>query len=306
MTDRRALGYRLLGKGFDYLLHLRPAEWPILTVHLLTGSALSIGLAGLLAGQGGWRLVAGTFAFVACLNGGTLALNSAFDRDEGDVAYLRRPPPPPRRLGVFGFGLMVIGLIIAWWLPRGFGYAYALCAVLSVLYSVPPVRLKAVPGVDWLVNMAGFGLLTPYAGWALTGREVAGPGRIVLISFALLFGALYPLTQLYQLDEDRRRGDRTLAVMLGRDRSLALSLAMTVLSFAGFALAGAGSGWVTGAPGLLRWAALASAAAAWAAVLLPWWRRRSEMDPAAHQTGMHRALAAWAIADMAVLFAWAR
>ena len=114
MTDRRALGYRLLGKGLDYLLHLRPAEWPILTVHLLTGSALSIGLAGLLAGQGGWRLVAGTFAFVVCLNGGTLALNSAFDRDEGDVAYLRRPPPPPRRLGVFGFGLMVIGLIIAW------------------------------------------------------------------------------------------------------------------------------------------------------------------------------------------------
>ena len=306
MSSRRALGYRLLGKGFNYLLHLRPAEWPILAVHLLTGSALSIGLAGLLGGEGGWALPAGAFAFVVCLNGGTLALNSAFDRDEGDIAYLKRPPPPPPGLAWFGFGLMVIGLLIALRMPRAFLYAYALCAVLSVLYSVPPVRLKAVPGADWLVNMAGFGLLTPYAGWALTGREVAGPGRVVLISFALLFGALYPLTQIYQLEEDQRRGDRTLAAALGLDRSLAIALVMALLAFAGFALAGAGSGWMTGASGLSRWAALATAAAAWAVVLVPWWRRRRQMDPAAHQAGMHRALAAWAITDMAVLFAWAR
>jgi hypothetical protein len=30
------------------------------------------------------------------------------------------------------------------------------------------------------------------------------------------------------------------------------------------------------------------------------------MDPAAHQAGMHRALAAWAITDMAVLYGFAR
>ena len=46
--------------------------------------------------------------------------------------------------------------------------------------------------------------------------------------------------------------------------------------------------------------------AAWLVVLLPWWRQHRAMDPAAHQSGMHRALAAWAITDMAVLFAWAR
>jgi 4-hydroxybenzoate polyprenyltransferase len=171
---------------------------------------------------------------------------------------------------------------------------------------VPPIRLKAVPGVDWLVNMVGFGLLTPYAGWAMTGREVAGPGRIVLIAFALLFGSLYPLTQIYQLDEDRRRGDRTLASALGLDRSLALAIVMAALAFLGLAVAGATSAWGGGAHGWSRWAALASAAAAWAVVLLPWWRRRKTLDSAAHQAGMHRALAAWAITDMAVLFAWAR
>ncbi len=306
MSDRRAWGYRRFGRGFDYLLHLRPAEWPIMFVHLLTGSALSIGLAGLIAGQGGLTLLAGSLAFVVGLNGGTLALNSAFDRDEGDIAYLKRPPPPPPGLAVFGFTLMVAGLLVAYELPRLFTYAYALCAVLSVLYSVPPIRLKAVPGVDWLVNMVGFGLLTPYAGWAMTGREVAGPGRIVLIAFALLFGSLYPLTQIYQLDEDRRRGDRTLASALGLDRSLALAIVMAALAFLGLAVAGAASAWGGGVHGWSRWAGLASAAAAWAVVLLPWWRWRRTLDSAAHQAGMHRALAAWAITDMAVLFAWAR
>jgi 4-hydroxybenzoate polyprenyltransferase len=200
---------------------------------------------------------------------------------------------------------MGAALFAALALPRPFLVAAAICAALSVLYSVPPARLKAVAGFDWVINMAGFGFLTPYAGWALTGREVAGPGLLVLISFALLFGALYPLTQLYQLDEDTRRGDRTLAVWLGIGRSLGVALAMAILAFAGFAVAGLGSGW-SGGGAAARWAALVVAAAAWFIVLVPWWRARRRMDPSAHQAGMHRALAAWAITDVAVLFAWAR
>lgn len=306
MKDRRALGYRLLGRGFDYLLHLRPAEWPILTVHFLTGSALSLGLAGLVSGPLRGTILLGTVVFVIGLNGGTLALNSAFDKDEGDIAYLRRPPPPPPGLSLFGLGLMLLGLAVATRLPPGFLSAYGICVVLSILYSVPPIRLKARAGMDWVINMAGFGLLTPYAGWALTGRPVSGPGGMVLGSFALLFGALYPLTQLYQLEEDRRRGDRTLASVLGMSRSLAVALAMSALAFAGFAAAGLGSEWSGRSDGSARWIGLGVAALAWAAVLIPWWRRRAAMRPAGHQAGMHRALLAWAITDLAVLFAWAR
>ena len=304
MTGARALGYRLFGKGFDYLLHLRPAEWPILAVHLLTGSVLAAGFRGVL-GRGRWSLLIGAAAFVIGLNGGTLALNSAFDRDEGDVAYLRRPPPPPRGLAAFGLGLMGLALLIATRLPIRFYTATALCFALSVLYSVPPIRLKAVAGMDWVINVVGFGFLTPYAGWALTGEEVGEPGRTVLLSFALLFGALYPLTQLYQLDEDRRRGDRTLAVALGVDRSLALALLLAGLAFAGFALAGAAGHWGGIRGGNSRWVGLAAAAVTWALVLVPWWRRRRAMTPPEHQTGMHRALMAWAVTDLAVLLAWA-
>ena len=217
----RRAGYRLLpGDGFSYLLHLRPAEWPIMAAHTALGFLLAVGIGPALRGE---RLGAGLLAlvvWVVFLNGGTLAINSAFDRDEGDIGYLNSPPPPPRYLLAFSLVLLVAGQVMAFALPRGFAAAYAVCFALSLAYSVPPLRLKAVGGVDWLINMVGFGTLTPYAGWAATGRPLEPAHAIVLLAFCPLFAALYPLTQLYQFEEDQRRGDRTLALILGMSRSL--------------------------------------------------------------------------------------
>src|SRR6185369_2298934 len=96
-----------------YLLHLRPAEWPIMAAHTAVGYLLAVGLAGAAAGARLAPALVGLVLWVVCLNGGTLALNSAFDRDEGDVAYLRRPPVPPRYLAAFSIGLMGLGQILA-------------------------------------------------------------------------------------------------------------------------------------------------------------------------------------------------
>src|SRR6185437_14322870 len=45
----------------------------------------------------------------------------------------------------------------------------------------------------------------------------------------LLIAALYPLTQLYQVEEDASRGDATLAVVWGPRRCLAFAQACTLL-----------------------------------------------------------------------------
>ena len=302
MSGARAAGYRLLGSHLDYILHLRPAEWPIMAAHTALGYLLAVGADGAAAGeQAGAALVGGTL-WVVCLNGGTLALNSAFDRDEGDVAYLRNPPPPPRRLATFSLGLMAAGQLLALSLPRPYQVAYALCFLLSLAYSVPPVRLKAVAGADWLINMVGFGTLTPYAGWVTTGRTPDAVGGAVLLAFCPLFAALYPLTQLYQLEEDARRGDRTLALRLGVHRSLDVSIVTVGLAFAIFAWAGRQAQWAQDER--WRWLALGVALAGWLAVVLPWRARAGRMTPSQHQRRMYFALAAWAVTDLAVLLAW--
>ena len=296
-SGARRLGYRVFGRSFDYILHLRPAEWPIVAAHVTLGALLATTVGPVSVADA----AIGVALWVVCLNGGTLAINSAFDRDEGDVAYLRRPPKPPRHLFGAGLGLMLVGLgAAALLLPRGFVIAYAACLAMSVAYSVPPVRLKSVAFADWIINMIGFGALTIYAGWAATGNPVSRPGLIVLLAFCPLFAALYPLTQLYQADEDRRRGDRTLALRLGMRRSLDIAIAGAALAFLMLAWAGWTAGW--GLDG--RWTLLALAAGAWAWVLLPWRRTATSRTPAAHQRGMYLALAAWAVTDVAVLLAW--
>jgi 4-hydroxybenzoate polyprenyltransferase len=302
VTSLRGAGYRLLGSRFDYLLHTRPAEWPIMAAHTLVGYLLAVGLEGAWRGD---RLGAGLLGlglWVVLLNGGTLALNSAYDRDAGDVAYLRRPPRPPRGLAVFGLLLMLLGLAGALLLPTGYRAAYAICLTLSVLYSVPPVRLKAVPGADWVVNMWGFGTLTPYAGWAATGIPLDLASGLVLLGFCPLFAALYPLTQIYQFEEDARRGDRTLARTMGVKRSLIVALAAAAVAFCLFALAGRVAGW--GARDHWRWLALGLCAVVWGALLMAWILRQDRMDARAHQRGMYRALGAWALTDVAVVLAW--
>jgi len=303
-SRRRTLGYRLLGARLDYLLHLRPAEWPIVAAHTAVGSLVALGSTDM--GVGSARPLQGIVLWVVCLNGGTLAINSAFDRDVTDIAYLRSPPPPPRFLFPFGLGLMLLGLVLASTLPSGYRAAYALCVGLSVLYSVPPFRLKAVAGMDWLINMWGFGTLTPYAGWAATGVPVSEAGRALLLGFCPLFAALYPLTQLYQLEEDRARGDRTLAVVLGARSSLRLAASCAMIAFVLFGIAGWRAGWTARPDEALRWTTLGVAAAGWAAVLVPWLREAESLPARAHQRRMYWALAAWAVTDAAVLFAFAR
>ena len=299
----RALGYRLLGSRFDYVLHLRPAEWPIMAGHTLLGALLALGLARAASGERIGAVLLGLVLWVVALNGGTLAINSAFDKDEGDVAYLRRPPPPPSGLFAFGLGLMLVGLAASLLLPRPYAWLYLTCLVMSVLYSVPPMRLKAVAGADWIVNLVGFGTLTPLAGWASTGEGLTVWGWFLVWGFGALFAGLYPLTQLYQFDEDARRGDRTFALILGKRRSMAVSIGSVTVAFGLFAAAAMAAEWTAG--DVARWAMLAVAYAAWLALLVPWYRRAEQWKPARHQRGMYLALGAWAVTDVAVLVSWA-
>ena len=306
MSDARALspwrrwGYRLLpGELFSYVLHLRLAEWPIMAAHTALGYVLATGLGGV----GGAMLGPGARAlalWVVCLNGGTLALNSVFDRDEGDIGYLRAPPPPPRHLLAFSLALLIAGQVLARTLPLAFQLDYAACFALSLLYSVPPFRFKAVAGVDWVINMWGFGTLTPFAGWAATGRPLDVGHALVLLAFCPLFAGLYPLTQLYQMDEDRGRGDRTLALILGMRSSLGLALGCTLAAFVIFA-------WAAARVEAGLWAAaLAGPLIAWLAVLVPWVRSYETWTRGEHQRGMYRALAAWAATDLTVVLVFAR
>lgn len=285
----RAFFQRLLGsEALAYLLHLRPLEWPIMSAHFLLGTLLATGWAlPVKATLLGWLI------FVALLNGGTLAINSAFDQDEGDIGYLKSPPKPPRHLLSVSAAMLVAAAALGFLLPLPFALINLACVVMSVLYSVPPVRLKARAGWDLIINCLGFGLLTPLAGWALTGCPF--PPAILLATggFAFLFAALYPMTQIYQVAEDSQRGDRTLVIRLGVGSSLTLALlaALVAHGLFGWALLDLGRN-----PLLLGLSLLA-----WLGLLLPWRSRWQTWTDRRHEAGMYWGLGAWAVTDLSLL-----
>ena len=280
---------RLIGqKAMAYLLHLRPLEWPIMSAHFLLGALLAAG----------WPLPAGPallgwLVFVALLNGGTLAINSAFDQDEGDIGYLKAPPKPPEHLLAFSSVLLVASSALGFLLPRPFALLNLACVAMSVLYSVPPVRLKARAGWDLLINCLGFGLFTPLAGWALTGRPFSRAIFLASLGFAFLFATLYPMTQIYQVGEDSRRGDRTLVIRLGVGRSLALALGSALAAHGLFAAA-------LMAQGRHPWP-LGVSLAAWLGLLLPWMAQWRAWPDSRHEAGMYWGLGAWAVTDLSLL-----
>jgi len=277
---------------WHYLLHLRPRSWGVVAGHLAVGFVVGRG-ADLWAtsGAGWWRLAGGAVLWTVLLNGGTLALNAAHDRDQGDIGYLDSPPPVPRDLALTAELLMVIGLGLAPLAGGAFAVAYAACFVMSLFYSVPPIRLKARAGFDLLINALGYGSLTFLAGYFLAAGG-NGMGALRLGGgYFLLYVTFYPLTQLYQMDEDRERGDRTLAIALGRRRVLGLALASAAGAFGVFAWQGD----VFVKP--VRAALLGAAFLSWLVVLVPW-LLRGERYP--EQRGMYRALKAWGVTDLVV------
>jgi 4-hydroxybenzoate polyprenyltransferase len=297
LSSYRRIGYDILpGRAFDYILHLRPLEWPVVAAHLLAGFLVAAGVSGNSVHAG--SLVPAFFAWVLLLNAGTLALNSHFDKDDGDIGYLADPPEAPKYLGQVGGMLMLAGLVPAYLVSSKFAIAYAVCLLMSFVYSCPPFRLKAVAGADLIINAVGFGGLTFLAG-SLAFSSVLNTESIILaFGFSFLFAGFYPLTQLYQYDEDSRKGDRTLVVAMGKKRGLGIAIAGTAVAFVIFFVGVTWSG-----PSALS-LVLAIPVAAWAYLLIPWFISVEEASYETNRRGMYRALWIWALTDI-TLVGWA-
>ena len=166
------------------------------------------------------------------LHSGTLWLNAAVDKDDGEVLMGRSVPAPP---GTAMMGYLALGCAVGvgFLAGRVAGATVAACALLAVLYSHPRVLWKGHPVFGPLVNLVGYGLLSPLAGWSVVG--VAPNVRTVIVWLAGACGVLgtYFAAQAFQRDEDVARGYRTL-VATGGPRAALLGARLGIgLGFAG-------------------------------------------------------------------------
>jgi 4-hydroxybenzoate polyprenyltransferase len=210
---------------------------PTLIVHLRLHFQLLLApvfLWGWLVAGGGWSptVLLGFVSLHAFLYSGATAFNSYFDRDEGPVGGLERPPAVMPALLPFSIAVQAVGWLLAWFVNLPFWVAYGAFAALSFAYSYPGIRLKAHTLSSLAVVGFGQGALAFLAAWAATRGEIGSAwsldGALGAASSVLLILALYPLTQLYQIDEDAARGDATVAVAWGPGRSFVFAEVCTV------------------------------------------------------------------------------
>jgi 1,4-dihydroxy-2-naphthoate octaprenyltransferase len=157
-----------------------------------------------------------------CLYGGATAFNSAYDRDEGPVGGLEHPPPVGPALLPFSLVALLGGWAASLAVGGSFAAVYGGILILALAYSHPRARWKADPWASLATIFVGQGVLGFLTGWtaagAPLGAALGATGLVGAIAASAIVAGFYPLTQLFQVEEDRARGDRTLAVAWGPAR----------------------------------------------------------------------------------------
>ncbi len=120
--------------------------------------------------------------------------------------------------------------VIVWFRgSRAYLALVALSAVLGVIYSVPPFRLKGKPIVDLLANAIGYGGIAFLIGWGTTAAVNAEALKCA-VPYVFCVAAAFVNTTLPDLKGDETHGDRTTGVLLGVRRSCQLSLFLLVIA----------------------------------------------------------------------------
>ncbi|RZS95171.1 UbiA family prenyltransferase [Cecembia calidifontis] len=166
--------------------------------------------------------------------------NSYFDKDEKSIGGLRNPPKVT--LGLYYLSLLFflvalgLGLLINW----QFASMMLLYGLVSMAYSHPSIRLKKYAYPSWIIAGLFQGFFTfcmAYAGLSDFGWEIFTRSHVIIpgILTSLMLWGSYPLTQVYQHEEDAKRGDKTLSLKLGVKGTFSFSAVWFFISGLAFA-----------------------------------------------------------------------
>ena len=169
-----------------------------------------------------WGVVAGLFVVLHLLiYPASNAYNSYFDKDEGPIGGLENPPPVSIALFYVAWVLDIAAFIVAYFIGGWIlSVALIIYSSISKAYSNDKIRLKKYPIISWLtvgIFQGAFTYVTVIqAVDKISLSEILQSKYLIpaILSSLNLLG-FYPMTQVYQHEEDARRGDMTMSRLLG-------------------------------------------------------------------------------------------
>lgn len=142
--------------------------------------------------------------------------NSYMDKDTSSIGGLKEPLPPTRQLFYITIILDIIAIGLSLLITWQFALGILLYILASRAYSYRGIRLKKYPVAGYATVVVFQGAVTYFLVYHGAGQahELSVPGFGLLAS-SMLIGGFYPLTQIYQHEEDVKDGVRTISYALG-------------------------------------------------------------------------------------------
>jgi 4-hydroxybenzoate polyprenyltransferase len=159
--------------------------------------------------------------------------NSYIDKDTESIGGIERPPQPTKTLFYVTVVMDSLAIILGAVLIH---YGFALCLLVYILaskaYSSTWIRLKKYALAGFFTVVIFQGAFTYYMSyWGINGEALFLNKAAVFIMLASSFqiAGAYPLTQVYQHEQDKKEGVITLSYKLGYKGTFLFTMLMFII-----------------------------------------------------------------------------
>ena len=143
--------------------------------------------------------------------------NSYMDRDTGPIGGVEKPLQPTKQLFYSSIIMDLLAVVASLFISIYFAAGVLVYILASRAYSYRGIRLKKYPVTGYLIVVLCQGALIFFLSYHGSSRlhqlNVPVWG---MIAAAGLIGGYYPLTQIYQHEEDKADGVKTISYVLGK------------------------------------------------------------------------------------------
>lgn len=146
--------------------------------------------------------------------------NSYQDKDESSIGVMKYPPKVTKNLFYITLGMDIVGVVFALFVSVYFSILVLIFILVSRAYSYRKLRLKKYAVIGFITVFLFQGafvyLMTSIAITTIPISQFFTLNNIICMSIASLFiGSIYPLTQIYQHEADKKDGVISISYKLG-------------------------------------------------------------------------------------------
>jgi len=142
--------------------------------------------------------------------------NSYMDRDTSSIGGIKNPLQPAKQLFYVTIIMDLLAIAISFLITPVFALGILLYILASRAYSWRRIRLKKYPVIGYLTVIIFQGAVTFFLVYhGSESNHSTNVPVIAMIAASLLIGGFYPLTQIYQHEDDLKDGVQTISYKLG-------------------------------------------------------------------------------------------